>query len=267
MARKRSFTPFPLEGEPPYVIAHRGVSGKNPENTLAAFSHALQVEGIDMIELDVRLSKEGEVVVVHDRTLQRTTTGNGPVRLYTVPELKALDAGSWFDPSFCNERIPTLREVLTLVDHRRWINIELKEDFLGRAPRGLLERAVLDAVEQQGYRNHVLCSSFSHRIRWTLRSFDPEIPIGVIYNFRHDFFSSPSRLAASSGACAFVCGKLELRSSMIRDAHQHGLAVYVYTLDSPQDVRRMVKNGVCGVLSNNADDVAEILMGETCRRH
>ncbi|MBP8976492.1 MAG: glycerophosphodiester phosphodiesterase, partial [Bacteroidetes bacterium] len=101
----RDYTPRPISGDPPYVIAHRGISAKAPENTLAAFRMAARAEGIDMIELDVRLTKDNEVIVLHDRTLQRTTTGNGAARKYTLKEIQEYDAGSWFHPSFSSERV------------------------------------------------------------------------------------------------------------------------------------------------------------------
>ena len=105
----------PPAGAPPYVIAHRGISARAPENTLASFALAVNSPGIDMVELDVRLTRDEEVIVLHDRTLQRTTTGNGIARKYSLQELSKYDAGSWFEPAFQTERIPTLRQVLQLV--------------------------------------------------------------------------------------------------------------------------------------------------------
>jgi glycerophosphoryl diester phosphodiesterase len=106
-----SYIPNPLPGAPPYIVAHRGISAKAPENTLAAFNLAASVPGIDMVELDVRLTKDEEVIVLHDRTLQRTSTGNGPARNYSLEEIRGLDAGSWFHPMFSEQRIPTLAEI------------------------------------------------------------------------------------------------------------------------------------------------------------
>jgi glycerophosphoryl diester phosphodiesterase len=156
------YRPKPLHEHRPYVVAHRGISGKVPENTLAAFSRACETPGIDMIELDVRLSGDDHVIVLHDRTLQRTSTGNGAARNYSIAELKEFDAGSWFDPTFSKERIPTLEEVLVLVNKRRWVNIELKSDFFFPEKHGHLERRVLDCVRSLGYYDHVLFSSFNH---------------------------------------------------------------------------------------------------------
>jgi len=253
------FEPLPPQGRSPYIIAHRGVSGKAPENTFASFGKAINTPGIDMIELDVRLSKEDEVIVLHDRTLQRTTTGNGPARQYTLGELKRLDAGSWFDPRFRDERIPTLREAFSQIGKRCWINVELKHDAGTRHPVGMLERKVLDAISEAGYERHVLCSSFSSGVRSRIRQLDGAIKIGVIYNLYRDFGRLPSSLAAPSSACVFVCAKYELNSRMVRDARAHGIAVYVYTLNSVHDARRMVDLGISGLMSDNADDlVADI---------
>ncbi|MEK6570557.1 MAG: glycerophosphodiester phosphodiesterase family protein [Bacteroidota bacterium] len=128
------------------VVAHRGCSGRAPENTVAAFEMALEF-GADMIECDVRLTKDDEVVVFHDRTLNRTTDGGGPVEERTLEDLKKLDAGSWFSRRFSGERIPTLNEVLCLLEGRAFLNIELKADSRKRRSHVLLEERVLQAVK------------------------------------------------------------------------------------------------------------------------
>ena len=108
------------------VMAHRGYSGKAPENTMAAFELALEV-GSDGLELDVHLTKDGDVVVIHDGTLNRTTNGTGRVGDYTMAELKELDAGSWFSPEFKGARLPSLRQVLDLIkDENVMLNVETK---------------------------------------------------------------------------------------------------------------------------------------------
>lgn len=249
----------PVPGVLPYVIAHRGISGKAPENTIAAFSLACAAQGIDMIELDVRLSKDNDVIVLHDRTLQRTSTGNGVARNYSLEEIKEFDAGSWFDPSFSNERIPTLREVLQLVNKQRWVDIELKSDFLHREQDGLLERKVLDVVHDLGLAQHVFFSSFDHRMMSTLKRFDHGATTGVLYNVYRDYGRLPSKLAGRVGASIFVCAKRELTKRMVSDARQHGIGVYVYTLNTSANVNKMMELGVDGIISDNADDVVGFL--------
>lgn len=251
------FQPKPLPERRPYVIAHRGISGKAPENTLAAFSLACETPGIDMIELDVRLSKEEEVIVLHDRTLQRTSTGNGAARHYTVSEIKEFDAGSWFDPSFSREWIPTLREVLRLVDKRRWANIELKSNFFFPEKPELLERRVLETVQELNCHDFVLFSSFNHRMVATIKRLDPKAVTGVLYNIYRDYGRMPSELARWVGASVFVCAKHELTQRMVDDARQSGLAIYVYTLNSTSAVGRMIEMGVDGILSDIADDIVQ----------
>lgn len=255
------YRPQPPPRHKPYVIAHRGISGKAPENTLAAFSRALEKPGIDMIELDVRLSKDGKVVVMHDRTLQRTSTGNGAVSGYSVEEIKSYDAGSWFHPSYSKERIPLLAEVFELVNHQCWVNIELKGDWFGRGADALVD-AVLGTVEDFRMQDQVLCSSFTHDLVARVRRKSPEATTGVIYNIYRDFGRPPSKLAARVGASVFVCAKHEMTKAMVRDAHQHGLALYIYTLNSIQDVRKMQNLGVNGIISDNADDIVDVMQQE-----
>jgi len=255
----RSYLPTPLPGVPPYVVAHRGLSAKAPENTIASFEQAASIPGIDMIELDVRLTNDNEVIVLHDRTLQRTSTGNGPARNYTLEEIRKLDAGSWFHPMFSEQRIPTLAEVFQCVGSRLWVDVEIKSDVLHREPRGLLEEKVLDVVRQCGMNDRVMYSSFDHQLLSTIKRMEPSAVTGVLFDFLHDFGRKPSKLAERVGARVFKCATRELNRSMLHDAHKHGIAVYVYTLNSVQGVQRMVTYGVDGILSNNADDILSVV--------
>jgi glycerophosphoryl diester phosphodiesterase len=254
------YKPLCPAGEPRYVIAHRGISAKAPENTMAAFRMAAGTANIHMIELDVRLSRDGRPVVIHDRTLQRTTTGNGAVREYPVHELKKFDAGSWFHPSFAEERIPTLLEVLSFVRGKSWVNIELKGDLFSRSHEALVQ-GVVENVRDCEMSDQVLYSSFTHELVASVRRLEPKANTGVIYNFYRDFGRSPSKLANRAGASVFVCARRELHRSMIRDVRQHALALYVYTLNSVQDARKMVELGIDGIISDNADDIAPVVRG------
>ena len=249
------FQPKPPTGHRPYLVAHRGISGKAPENTLAAFQLACETPGIDMIELDVRLSGDDQVIVLHDRTLQRTTTGNGSARLYSVAQLKEFDAGSWFNPAFAEERIPTLDEVLKIVNKRRWINIELKSDFFFRGQQGLLERGVLDVVRRAGCEHSVMYSSFNHRMVATIKKLEPKATTGVIFSFVRDYGRLPSKLAGRVCAEVFVCEKREISPRVMQDARQAGVAVYVNTLNSVENAEKMMEIGIDGILSDSADEI------------
>jgi len=254
------FSPSPRPKSPPLLIAHRGLSGKAPENTIASFEKAVSVPGITMLELDVRLSRDDQVLVLHDRTLQRTTTGNGRARNYDLEELKQLDAGSWFDPRFKSETIPLLSEVLLLARGRCWVNIELKSSPTPGEQRGLLEKRVLETVDDAGMADQVLYSSFDHRLVSSLKQLRPSAPAGVIYSLYRDFLRSPSALALRCGAAVFVCAKHELKPWMVEDVHRRGIAIYVYTLNSVTEVTRILGLGIDGVISDNADELVPVLL-------
>ena len=254
------FSPSPRPKGRPLLIAHRGLSGKAPENTVASFARAVSVPGIAMLELDVRLSRDDQVMVLHDRTLQRTTTGNGRARSYDLQELKQLDAGSWFDPQFKKETIPLLSEILLLARGRCWVNIELKFSPFWGEPRGLLEKRVLETVDEAGMADQVLYSSFDHGLVSSIKRMRPSAPTGAIYSLYRDFLRTPSALAQRCGAAVFVCAKHELKSWMVEDAHRRGIALYVYTLNSVTEVTRIVALGVDGIISDNADELVPVLL-------
>lgn len=255
----RPFLPKPASGGPPYIIAHRGISAKAPENTLASFALAVNSPGIDMVELDVRLTKDEEVIVLHDRTLQRTTTGNGIARKFSYQEMSKYDAGSWFNPAFRTEHIPTLRQVLQLVGKTRWVNIEIKSDPFHKESPGVIEQKVLKVVSECKMEHAVLFSSFDHHLVANLKRMAPEATTGVLFNFFRDFGRLPSKLARRANASVFICGKGELRPAMIEDAHRHEIAVYVYTLNSIKDAQKMIQLGVQGIISDNADEIVPLV--------
>jgi len=174
-------------------------------------------------------------------------------------EIKRFDAGSWFHPSFSQCRIPTLNEVFQKVGNRLWVDVEIKSDWLHKEPPGLLEEKVLDVVHQYGMDDRVLFSSFNHDLLANIKHRKPSAITGVLYNFSHDFGRLPSKLAERVGAEVCVCAKHELTHRMVEDAHAHGIAVYVYTLNSLNDAKKMLGYGVDGILSNSADDIIDFV--------
>ncbi|MGO4107176.1 glycerophosphodiester phosphodiesterase [Paenibacillus sp. YAF4_2] len=138
-------------------VAHRGWSGRAPENTLAAIQMAIDEPDVEWVELDVQLSKDNIPVVIHDYKLRRTTNGRGEVKSFTAAELSALDAGSWFSPMFKDEGVPLLSQVLELASGRIKLNIELKTDGI-RYPK--LEDHVIKLVQDYGLEDCVVLTSF-----------------------------------------------------------------------------------------------------------
>jgi glycerophosphoryl diester phosphodiesterase len=161
----------------PLNFAHRGASRQAPANTLAPFLLAAEL-GAEGIELDAQLSKDGEVVVIHDFTLEATTNGKGPVRSMTLAELRELDAGSRFDPTFAGQRIPTLQEVADTVGRRLLLNVELK--MTGMRDEGLAEEA-LRIIEDNHLIARTVVSSFNPFALRGVRQLNPHIFAGLLY--------------------------------------------------------------------------------------
>lgn len=163
------------------VFAHRGSKGTHPENTLAAFQEALRV-GSDGIELDVHLSRDGIPVVIHDETVDRTTDGTGWVQEQTWQELSQLDAGTWFDPRFQGERIPTLAEVLQLLRQSGFtgsLNIELKTDQIQYKE---IEERVWETVQANLGDFAVVFSSFHYPTLERLKRLFPSAAIALLFS-------------------------------------------------------------------------------------
>ncbi|RLC84754.1 MAG: hypothetical protein DRI37_08730 [Chloroflexi bacterium] len=163
-------------GEFPLLVGHRGACAVTPGNTMASFQRALD-DGADLIEMDVRLTADGHVVVRHDRLVDRTSDGSGPVAEMTLEAVKRLDAGSWFDPRFAGERVPTLAEVLTWARGKIGLFLELKYDpYDGFNPA--LAPAVVDCVSRHDMVEQVLLISYSDRGLAHAKSLLPEIATG-----------------------------------------------------------------------------------------
>jgi glycerophosphoryl diester phosphodiesterase len=158
-------------------VAHRGWSGRAPENTMAAFQLAMSEPAVNWIELDVQLSKDGIPVVIHDFTLKRTTNGNGNVKDHTYEELSRLDAGAWFDKKFAGEAIPSLEQVLRAVRGRCRLNIELKT---ARSMYPEIERRVVQLVRKYHMQHDVMVTSFDHEAVKRVRNEDPDFRTGLI---------------------------------------------------------------------------------------
>lgn len=155
----------------PIVAAHRGASRSAPENTLVAFEKALAL-GAKGIELDVQMTADGEIVVFHDWTLERTTNGTGLLRNHTLSALRSLDAGSWFSPEFAQAKVPLFEEVLSLLNGRAIINVELKPNALDDVG---FESRVASLVRNQHMEAEVVFTSFDHTAIERIKRIAPEI--------------------------------------------------------------------------------------------
>jgi len=222
----------------PFVWAHRGASQRAPENTLAAFALAAAA-GADGIECDVHLSRDGVPVVIHDETLERTSDGRGAVGRLSLTDLKGLDAGGWFGPEWIGEPIPTLEEVLSWAGGGIRINIEIKSSAAGRAVLELLT----DWPDAR-----VLVSSFDHRLLAAMRRENPLLPLGYLCESR--LWRRAMARAVQNQAESFHPRIDLLSPAMLRSCHGAGLKVYPWTVDSPREMRTLLRRGVDGWFTN-----------------
>lgn len=240
---------------PVLVIGHRGFSAAAPENTLASFKKAMEV-GVDMIELDVHLSKDGQVVVIHDDTLNRTTNGKGKVAGYTLNELKQLDAGSWFGSQFSGERIPTLREVLELTRGQVSLCIELKGGDLGQYTLKDLADRSLQEVEKAAMLSQVLFASFDLSAIERIREKNPGIPVALIYSRS---WSSPQEVTGGRPIPVLSFRGTVLTQTNASKARLEGIKVLVWTLNAEEHMEHFLKIGVDGIITDYPDRLIKIL--------
>jgi glycerophosphoryl diester phosphodiesterase len=217
------------------IVAHRGWSGEAPENTMAAFKLALTEPDIAIIELDVHLSKDGVPVVIHDHMLDRTTSGTGRVKDYTLEELRWLDAGSWFAPEFSEERIPTLEEVLELAKGRCLLHVELKK--MGDVYEGIEEK-VIKLIHRHGMKDQVVLSSFDHDSMKCVNEIDPSIPTGLI------FLGNPTLLVEQlryTGASSVSMHYSFVTRELVNEMEEHEIDLGVWTVDDPETLASIVE--------------------------
>ena len=162
------------------VIGHRGALGHAPENTMASFRRGLEL-GSDLIELDVHMSRDGALVVMHDGDVSRTTDGRGHIKDMTLDEIKRLDAGGWFDEGFRSERVPTLDEVLEWARPRVPLVVEIKGD---PHPASGIEQALLDLLRAHDMLARVMVISFHHDSVKRARELEPSLATGILYTGR-----------------------------------------------------------------------------------
>lgn len=223
------------------TIGHRGAMGYAPENTLASFEKALEL-GVDMIELDVTLCKSGEIVVFHDDRLERTTNGEGYIHDKTWHELSTLDAGQ-------GQQIPSLKQVLDLINRQVPVNIELKNQQVAKPVVKLLKGYMNDKGWDP---EDFIISSFDHLALREFKKTCPEIEIAALIGIiPTDLAEIAVRLEASAlNPCIDF-----ISQELVNDAHAKGLKVFVWTVNHPEDIDRMKALNVDGIFTNFPDRV------------
>ena len=231
------------------IIAHRGASAYAPENTLAAFDKALDLGAAD-VEFDVHFSADGQVVVIHDDTVDRTTNGSGAVAALTLAQLKSLDAGSWFAAQFSEERIPTLVELLERYKDRLHFHIEVK----GRAEH--LSEKTIDLVRDHGWLDSVTITSFQKERLEEARAYAPEIPAGWLAREVDESMIEQARRLRLAMICPHA-GILD--GELVDRLHQKGFIVRVWGVGDEDVMRRVVEAGADGMTVDFPDKLASFI--------
>lgn len=242
----------------PHVIAHRGFSGVAPENTLAAFRRAVAI-GAEMFELDVLLSRDGHVVVIHDDTLDRTTNGSGRVADRTLAELSALDAGSWFAPEFTDERIPTLEQALGLAKGQILVNVEIKTEAVTDDAAGGIVEKTLALIDKLEMKDSVVISSFDPRALSQARQLDPDVKTASLYSTQAHEGMGPLEVMEAVGSNGFNLSQKQVDAATVEACHAAERPVAVYTVNEEADMKRVIALGVDAIFTDRPDLLIALL--------
>ncbi len=212
-----------------------------------------------MIELDILLSRDDGLVVIHDDTLDRTTSGKGPVRDKTIAELKQLDAGSWFASDFRAERVPALSDVFDLVRDGVLLNVEIKiEAVTDRVEGGIAERTIR-LIREREFGERVILSSFDPRALRHAREIDPGIARATLYNKDLHEGKTPAEILEETGSVSLNLSRREVSEAVVRECHDSSGLVLVYTVNGVAEMQRMISMGVDGLFTDRADLMLELL--------
>ncbi len=233
------------------VIAHRGASTYAPENTFAAFDLALEM-GAHHLELDVQMSSDGHLVVIHDDNVDRTSNGRGTVSAHTLAQLQALDAGAWFDARFAGERIPAFETLLDRYRGRAHLHVEIK----GRTV-GLSERTA-EAIRAHGWTRDVTMTSFQKSKLEDLRACAPELPAGWLLRQIDDTVIGEARTLGITQLCPHADTVTPQRVERLR---AQDFNVRAWGVATEALMRKMVDAGVDGMTVNFPDRLLQLLRG------
>ncbi|MEG1285065.1 MAG: glycerophosphodiester phosphodiesterase [Romboutsia sp.] len=239
------------------IFAHRGASGDYPENTILAFKKALEI-GVDGIELDVHKSKDGQLIVIHDEDVKRTFKGKGLIKDYTLEELKELKCKKF---KFINDnecRICILRDVIELIkDEDIVLNIEAKTDEIHYN----LEEDVLKLINEYGVKDKILISSFYHQTIKNFKELNNSLKYGALYGYKKDYDPEQNIVehAEKIGVYSINISINLVTKEIVQLAHNNGLKVFVYTVNSPMIMRKMIDCNVDGVFTDFPKLMKEVL--------
>jgi len=237
------------------VFAHRGASGYAPENTLVAIKKAIEMKA-DGIEIDIQLTKDGKIVVMHDWKVDRTTTGRGYVYELDYDYIKTLDAGQWFTKDFIGENVPTLEEVLDILPKDMMLNIEIKDTARHHTN---IEEKMLDVLKKYPDKfENIIVSSFHHDKIKKLQVLEPKLKLALLTD--SEFIEIEKYLSSNGLSSYSYHPEINLISKEdVEKLHDRGMKIFVWTVNKEEDLNYLVKLGVDGVITNYPDIMKELL--------
>ena len=231
-------------------IAHRGASRIAPENTLAAFKEAIEI-GVDAVELDLQGTADEQVVVIHDASLDRTTDQSGQIKETSLETIKQADAGTWFDPKFAGESVPTLAEALVSIADNAIALLEIKDVSITKSVVRIVQN--MDMVEQS-----VIISFHSSAIQ-TVRSLEPRLPTGYIIGSKENI--EPIQLCQQLSLLGSSLLNVDHRlvtEDFIYEIRRRGITLWCWTVDDIDRMRELQELGIQGITSNRPEYFSQV---------
>ncbi|NLP51641.1 glycerophosphodiester phosphodiesterase [Bacillus sp. RO1] len=247
-------------------VAHRGASGHAPEHTITSYKMGEEMHG-DYIEVDLQMTKDGQLIAMHDETLDRTTNGNGQVKDHTLEEIKNLDAGSWFNekypekanPAYVGLKVPTLEEVFQKFGKNANYYIETKspEVYPG------MEEALLELVNKYGVdKDKLLVQSFSPASLTKMNQIDPSVKLVQLMWYTSPAAISDAELqAVKKYAIGIGPNSSMIDQEYVQKAVKNGLEIHPYTVNEKEDMKELIEWGVTGIFTNFPDRLHEVIKG------
>ena len=262
MGPRESLDDFAPGSSGPMIIGHRGYSSKAPENTLSAFT-LIREHGIGGVELDVHRCGSGEIVVIHDDSLQRVAGTALPIATTPFDQLREHDVGRWFDKKFAGEQVPLLEDVFEVLGGSCFIDIEIKHyrSPASRPREGGVEAEVARLIRHHGLERRCIVSSFNPYIVRRVRAFDRAIVVGAIYGSGRDVTSLLRRSASHvlSGARVMKPHHRNATGSRIRRMHRFGRLVMPWTVDDEDLARSLAGWGADAIITNRPGEIRDAL--------
>ncbi|KZE38961.1 glycerophosphodiester phosphodiesterase [Bhargavaea cecembensis] len=235
-------------------VAHRGASGHAPENTMAAFHKGFEMKA-DYIEIDVQMTKDGELVAIHDTTVDRTTNGTGAVGSLTFEEIRKLDAGSWFGTEFAGEQVPTFEEILDAFRGKIGILIELKAPELYPGIEEKVAEALIERNLHHPNNEKIIIQSFNHESMKTSKELLPNVPHGVLAGASWADVTDEQLDEFAAYADYFNPNMNIVTHDLVSDVHDSGMRIYPYTSRSQEQALRLFDLGVDGIITDYTEHV------------